>query len=186
MITKKIDDEKLRQYIRQGLSQAEIAKRFGVSRAAVSRRMSKEYDIASKRLIYSPASQEILSQKISLAKELCAVIDRNKKLLAQIDDVLDGKEDISSLDKLLSGKTSPVEALVKLQGELRKVLGLAYGIMRDLNSIKQHKEFQDTLIQILKEADPSVSKKFMDLLKARSNMGNALAAIDDEQDFMDV
>lgn len=164
MSNPKTDDATIAAMVKKGLSQAEIARRLGVTRAAINQRITRGKLESAILFQSSKVGKALLEGQLDLAIEIEAMIIRAKGILQKLDDVTEGKIPLKELDPLLSNKTSVIEAIGKTSAELRKTLQFAYDILKDLNSIKRSREFQDTVIEVLKEADPKAAQRLRDEL----------------------
>lgn len=164
MSNPKADDATIVALIKKGVSQAEIARQLGVTRAAINQRISRGKLESAILFQSSEVGRALFENQLDLAVEIETMVYRCKSILQKLDDAAEGKIPLKDLEPLLSKKTSPIEAIGKTSAELRKTLQFAYEILKDLNSIKRARDFQDTVLEVLKETDPMVAKKLRDAL----------------------
>lgn len=157
MARTKVSDGDLRAYLDEGHSQADAARHFGVSQAAIHQRL--------KRL------RRLTSQVVALEKA-GAVVDEQLTATARLDrvqHVID--EELRWAVQQARGEGADRRALVdvilKLSGEVRQQLGLQLEISRTLVDLRLFKEFQETVVQAIQEESPDTARRIIARLKER-------------------
>ena len=150
----KINDHKLLVLIdKRNLSQSAAARKLGVSRQAVSRRM-----------------QEIRGKttKIIATKKLAQAIDHKFDVIQQLVGI-----NKRTLDLLDEAEKKPEFAL-KCIGEVRAQLKLASEIYGQMYSVQAVKEFMETIQEILKDLDEDVLKEFVRRVEKKRSIRSAI------------
>jgi predicted transcriptional regulator len=186
MKEKIMGDRELASCIKRGMKHADIARHFGVTRAAVTKRIQRERDLAEMMMRSSPAAQVIFDQKIDLAMEMESLMRSSKKVLDQLNNVIDGTEPPESIEHLLASKTSPLEGLIKVQQELRKLYMFGYNVLRDIHSMKEVRKFQEIVIEELKKESPETARRVLDRFMLQTKKVAEPFTLDDEDDIIDV
>jgi transcriptional regulator with XRE-family HTH domain len=138
---------------KQNLSQSAAARKLGVSRQAVSRRM-----------------QEIRGKttKIIATKKLAQAIDHKFDVIQQLVGI-----NKRTLDLLDEAEKKPEFAL-KCIGEVRSQLKLASEIYGQMYSVQAVKEFMETIQEILKDLDEDVLKEFVRRVEKKRSIRSAI------------
>jgi hypothetical protein len=153
----KIDPDRLRQFLDAGHTQADAARHFGVSEPAIHQRLKQ--------------MQRLTSQVIALEKA-GAVVDEKltaSDRLARVQQIIDGELDWAVRKAQESGvdRTTLTDVILRLAGEVRQQLGLQLSISRTLIDLRVVREFQQTVIEIIREVDPTTSQRIITRLKER-------------------
>ncbi len=153
MKTKTINDTKLLRLIDQGLTQVQTAKELGVSKQAVHARL---------RTLRGRTTYAIAAAKVSrMVNSKIDAVEQLKIINARAHDLLKKAED-----------DAPIS--VKLMAEIRNQLRLQLDIYEMLYSLQGAAEFQESVLEVLEEANPNLRKKVISKLNEKSALRSAL------------
>lgn len=157
MAKARVDPQVLQAFIEQGHSQADAAKHFGVSESAITQRLQRMRLLGTRVVALEKAGQ--------LVDEKVAASDR----LERIQRVIDGELSWAVAEAQREGadRAALQDAILRLVGEVRQQLGLQLAISRALVDLKVVKEFQDTVIEIIREEEPDTGRRLIARLKER-------------------
>ena len=140
MTPKKINDNKLMRMFDKGCEQPEMAKVFGVTRQAISKRLLE---------LRGPIT------KIAMVREPQKIANNSFNALQQLTEI-----NRKSLEMLERAEETPEFAL-KCIREVRNQIRLAAEIQVHLFSIQEAQKFMMIVKEALKEASPDGYKEFM-------------------------
>ena len=152
MRKKAINDTELLMLVNGGMSQAQAAKKYGVSPAAVCKRLKtlrgRQVHVVAQKKIEEAASLQfdVLGQLVEI----------NTKTLS-----------------MLEGANGDPELALKCVAEVRQQLRLAADLYSQLHSIEVVNRFMQTMTNILKEVDNDTYQEF----KKRFNRERSLSGI---------
>ncbi len=177
----KIDDFELQKLVDQGVSQAEIAKRFGVSRAAVCQKLKRLEQEKTKVTVIEKAGQ-IVDDKLD-------AIDQLQKINSYANELLDllmrwNRGDDGALRILESqrrikyGKdgeelateykfSDPRQLALRSMGEIREQLRLQMEIFKTLYDMQAVREFQEEVLNTIGSVNPEIREKIIHRLRER-------------------
>ena len=170
MAKAKIDNIALQELLAAGRSQAQAARHFGVSEAAISQRVKKLTGLTS-RVVALEKAGEVVDRRLNASDRLDAVqqvID--EELRWAVAQAKRGGADRRALQ----------DTILKLAGEVRQQLGLQLNITRTLVDLKVVREFQRSVIDVIAEESPDVSRRIVGKLKERRALraSGSLPALD--------
>ena len=150
-------DAALRAYLDAGHSQASAARHFGVSEAAIHQRLKR--------------MKRLTSQVIAL-EQAGAVVDEKLSATARLErvqQVIDEELRWATEEARREGadRSALQDVILKLAGEVRQQLGLQLMITRTLVDLRVVKEFQETVVEAIREESPEVAQRIVARLKAR-------------------
>jgi hypothetical protein len=157
MAPTKVTDADLRAYLDAGHSQADAARHFGVSEPAIHQRLKRMKQLTSLVVALEKAGQ-VVEEKLTATARL-------ERVQEVIDEELRWAVQQARQDG--ADRTSLADVILKLAGEVRQQLGLQLAISRTLVDLRVVKEFQDTVVEIIREESPDVARRITDRLKAR-------------------
>lgn len=148
-----IIDTTMIRMIDDGVSQAEVARKFKVSRSAVSKRLKQlrgrtSYAVAGAKI------RRVIDSKLNVVDQLQTINRATHDLLTQAQN-----------DANLS---------VKLIAEIRNQLRLMMDIYDTLCSIEAVDEFQEVILEVLNECEPELRKEVIFRLNEKRNLRAAL------------
>jgi predicted DNA-binding protein YlxM (UPF0122 family) len=144
MARTKVNDADLRAYLDAGHSQAEAARNFGVSESAIHQRMKRMRALTSQVVALEKAGQ-VVEEKLTATARL-------ERVQQVIDEELGWAVQQARQDGADRGALADV--ILKLAGEVRQQLGLQLAISRTLVDLRVVKEFQDTVVETIRELEP--------------------------------
>lgn len=157
MAKPKIDPDLLRAFIEAGHTQADAARHFQVSEPAIYQRLKKMKRLTSQVIALEKAGA-LVDQRLSATDRLDRVqqiIDR--ELAWAVKKAEEAEVDRSAL----------ADVILRLAGEVRQQLGLQLAISRALVDLRVVKEFQETVIDIIRQERPDTARRIVARLRER-------------------
>lgn len=153
----KLCDDDLRQYLDAGHTQAQAARHFGVSEPAIHQRLKRMRQLGTQVIALEKAG-EIVDQKLHASARL-----------ERIQRVIDGELAwaVEQAQQEGADRAALQDVILKLAGEVRQQLGLQLTISRALVDLRVVKEFQETVIEIIREEAPETGRRLLARLKER-------------------
>jgi hypothetical protein len=153
----KIDPDGLRHFLDAGHTQAEAARHFGVSEPAIHQRLKQMQRLTSHVIALEKAG--------TLVEEKLTASDR----LARVQQIIDGELAWAVHKAQEPGveRAALVDTILRLAGEVRQQLGLQLSISRALVDLRVVKEFQETVIDIIRQESPDTARRIVTRLKER-------------------
>ena len=148
-----IKDTVMMRMIDSGMSQANVARKFNVSRAAVSKRLKQ---------FRGQTSYAVAGAKIG------KVIDSKLNVVDQLQTINRATHD------LLSQAQGDANLSVKLIAEIRNQLRMMMDIYDTLYSMESVTEFQEVIVEVMNSCAPELREKFISKLKEKRNLRAAL------------
>lgn len=174
---RKIDDVKLKRMVRDGKTKNHCAQHFGVSVNAVRKRLKAMDVVVGRALVMeNPETVERLTKDhFDAVEELQKIHASATDLLARLEQAQRGEIPMEDLAHILGDRASLGEFYLKTMGEVRKQLHLASEMSKQLYSIKEVQDFQNVVIETLKEADPAIARHVVEKLVARRALCSSLS-----------
>ena len=171
----KIDERKLVQYLKEGRTQAWIARRFGCSRVSVNHKIArlKSTTVAN----VAPVAGHVIAREIRTIDQLCKINRTANALLDSLETTVETVEidPITGVETRNTTKTIDQPAIaLKAMAEIRKQLEFQLGIFQSLADVKAIKEFQDTVLEVLGQEAPEIRDKVVKALVSKNAMRAAL------------
>jgi hypothetical protein len=157
MAKRKIDPEALRSYLDAGHTQADAARHFGVSEPAIHQRLKKIRQLTSHVIALEKAGT-LVEQKLTAVERL----DRVQRVIDRELDVAVRKAEEPGADR-----AALAEVILKLAGEIRQQLGLQLQVTRTLIDLRELRDFQRTVVEVIAEEVPEVGRRLVARLKER-------------------
>jgi hypothetical protein len=153
----KLTDEQLNAFLAGGHTQAQAARHFQVSESAVYQRLRRQGHRNARALSMEHGA-------IAVERQLDGA-----QRLARIQAAIDGELDWALAEARRAGadRASLVDVVLKLTGEVRAQLGLQLQISKALVDVKLIREFQEVVIDTIREQSPEVARAIVDRLRAR-------------------
>ena len=148
MARPKINPEELQRLLAEGRSQADAARHFGVSEAAISQRIQK-LKILTSRVVALEKAGDVVDQKL----------DANARL-ERVQRVID-EELCWAVDQAQqpgADRTALQDTILRLAAEVRQQLGLQLSITKTLVDLKVVREFQRSVVEVIAEESPDVAR----------------------------
>ncbi len=149
----KINDSTMFRMVNDGVPQADIARKFGVTPAAVCKRLRMLKGQTTHAMV-AGRIDKIIDNKIDTFKQL-------EKINKRANDLLD-KAEIDTQDT------------IKIMAEIRNQLKLQLELFQTMWDVRAAAEFQDTVLTVIGQVDPEIRKKILNELNSRSAIRNAV------------
>ncbi len=168
-MAQRFTDEKLLELIhQQGKSQKEAAAELDVSEAAISKRLKKIRVVVNNNTALFNAPR-LLDRQVGQMEQLEALSRQTRDLLQMIYTALHGEghdywEARTKLGRLVGPKGNMAQFLVQLQDNLRKQLDFYFQIQKEAYNIKQIKEFQEVVMDEIKQLEPDAARRIVQRL----------------------
>ena len=175
MARSRLDPAELQRFLAEGRTQADAARHFGVSEAAISQRV-QTLRIATSKVVALERAGEVVDQKL----DANARLERVQRL---IDEELRWAVDQAQQPGADRGALQ--DTILRLAAEVRQQLGLQLNISRTLIDLKVVREFQKSVTETIAEVDPSAARLIVAKLKARRALraAGSLPALDGRGGF---
>jgi len=157
MALTKVADVDLRAYLAAGHSQADAARQFGVSEPAIHQRL-KRLRLLTSRVVAMEKAAEVVEEKLTATARL-------ERVQQVIDDELAWA--VKQARQQGENRAALVDVILKLSGEVRQQLGLQLAISRTLVDLRVVKEFQETVVDAIREESPEAARRIVTRLKQR-------------------
>ena len=175
MARPKVNPSELQRVLDSGYTQADAAKFFGVSEAAISQRVQK-LRIATSKVVALERAGELVDQKLDATARL-------QRVQLVIDEELAWA--VAQAQQPGADRAKLQDTILKLAAEIRQQLGLQLNISRTLIDLKVVREFQRSVVEVIAEASPDVAQRVVARLKARRALraSGSLPALDGRGGF---
>jgi len=154
----KINLIELDRLTREGKSGVDLAKHFNVSRAAICQ-ARKKLKVNIVRTVSMDRAAQVVDTHLDMMGQLRNI---NHTINQELDRA---KQNIESAEP--KDKCSMQQIIIRLSAEIRKQLSLYLSIAETWHDQKIMAEFQQELIDILKEVSPEVKDEFVKRIKQR-------------------
>ena len=162
----RIDDEVLYQLLMErGYSQRQAADYFGVSEAAVSKRV-KALNLNLSRHVGLERAKDVADHGLDVVNQLQRI---NRVISTELDWAQREARQPGADRKGLQG------VIVDLAGEVRKQLGFQLDVLRSLYDFKAAAEFQGEVLHAIGEVSPDTRQAIIQRLTERRALRSALA-----------
>ncbi len=155
--SRKVDPDELRRYLDTGNTQADAAKYFGVTEAAISQRVQK-LRIATSKVVALERAGEVVDQRLQATERL-------ERVQRVIDDELSWA--VRRAKEPDADRSALQDTILKLAAEVRQQLGLQLNISRTLIDLRVVREFQRSVVEAISEESPDVARRIVAKLKER-------------------
>lgn len=162
-MARKFEDEELMDLLRQGKTQSECARIFGVGEAAISKR-KKRIDMAVSRDIGLFSARRIVENHISINDINEGIKRQAVQVLELINTVMNGEHlgmdywtAKQKVARLIPSKGGIGNLMTAQQSELRKVAEFELNIQEKLYSVKKVEEFQRVVLEKIEELHPDTA-----------------------------
>ena len=177
---RRIDKKKLFNMLRQGKSQTQCAKEFGVTPSAVNQ-VAKTLNLAIAKNTNLETGAVLVEEGLDSMRQLRRINDETNKLIDLLSAWVDGDpaaiktlEKQHRLGRIGKGKgvatlsfKDPKEILLKTLAECRAQVRLSLDIAQSLHNLKSVEEFQRTVIEIIGELNPEARNEIIRKLQHR-------------------
>jgi predicted DNA-binding protein (UPF0251 family) len=187
----KINDHKLLRLIdKDGLSQSAAAKKIGVSRQAVNKRL-QEIRGKTTKVVVAKKIEQVVNHKIDAIGQLTRINEYANEILDLLmrwnrgdDEALQvlesqvapkkvriGTEELEVQDVKLK---DPRELALKAMAEIRGQLKLQLEIFQALFSLQAAEEFQNVVLETIAEVDPKVRNEIIRRINDKRTVRSAV------------
>jgi len=174
MSPRKFSNIELEQLVREGNGVSEAARKLGVSKGTVSKRL-KKLNVGITKNVTLHHAGEIVKKEINAAEQLLRINETANALLDRLMKVIEGdEEELAKVLPLLGGKGSAIEAAIKIKGEIRQQLKLQLEIFQALYDMQAVAEFQKEVLEAIGEADLETRDRIIRNLQKRSAIRSTL------------
>ena len=173
-----------------GVSQAEIARQFKVSRQAVNKRL-QELRGKTTKVVVAKKIEQVVERKIDAMAQLQKINDYANEILDLLmawnrgdETALQVMESQVVTKKVRVGDEEefvrefkfkdPRELALKAMGEIRNQLKLQLEIFQALFSLQAAKEFEDTVLEVISEVDPIVRNEIIRRINKKRSVRSAM------------
>ena len=183
MPKRKIDIEKMHSMLRAGKTKVEVARHFGVTEMAIYKQ-TKGIKYHSSRSLAMERSPRIIKQNLNAVEQLQKINDYANELLDLLMRWNRGDEEAiqileSQVRKVKFGQgkdavemtefkfKDPRELAIKAMAEIRGQLALQIDIYKTMYDMKTVHDFQQAVLEIIREVDPGVRDAIIKRLRDR-------------------
>jgi DNA-binding Lrp family transcriptional regulator len=153
----KVSDDSLRAYLDAGHSQADAARHFGVSEPAIHQRLKRMRRLTS-HVVALERAADIVDERLSATARL-------ERVQRVIDEELSWA--VQEARREGGDRGALADVILKLAGEVRQQLGLQLSISRTLVDLRVVKEFQETVVEVIRSESPDTARRIVARLKER-------------------
>lgn len=165
---KKISNLELEQLVREGNGVSEIARKMGVTKGAISKRL-KALKVAITKDVTLLHAGQIVEKKLDAIAQLQKINDSANEILSQAMRRLRGEKDGSGDDGDQTLMNNPRELALKAMAEIRGQLKMQLEIFKTLYDLAAVAEFQKEVLTSIGEVAPDVRDKIIyNLQKTRA------------------
>lgn len=150
-------DAALHAFLDVGHSQADAARHFGVSEAAIHQRLKRMKRLTSQVMALEKAG-EVVEEKLSATTRL-------ERIQQVIDEELTWA--VRQARQESADRGALADVILKLAGEVRQQLGLQLQISRTLIDLREMREFRQTVVDLLCDVSPEVGRLLLARLKEK-------------------
>jgi hypothetical protein len=164
MSHRKLTDDQLNTFLAAGGSQAEAARHFGVSEAAIYQRLKRQNGRTARVMALEHAGTVVDQQLDGAAR------------LAKIQGVVDQQLDWALAEARRPGadRASLTDVVLRLVAEVRAQLGLQLQITKSLIDLKLVRAFQETVVAEIRAEAPATAQRIVDRLKERRSLRSSV------------
>jgi DNA-binding Lrp family transcriptional regulator len=157
MARTKVSDADLRAYLDAGHSQADAARHFGVSEPAIHQRL-KRLRVLTSRVIALEQAGQVVEERLTASERL-------QHAERVIFDHLAWAEEQAKQPGV--DRTQLIDTVIKVATEVRQQVMVRANLTRMLYGLRVIKEFQETVIEAIREESPDTARRIVARLKER-------------------
>jgi len=183
MPTAKIDRIKLSQMLRTGKPQVEIARAFGVTKAAITK-ARKELNITVVKNVALETAHRVVDKNLNAVEQLQKINDYANELLdllmrwnrgdTEALQILESQKKVrvkGSEEELTEYRfKDPRELALKAMAEIRGQLSLQLDIFKTLYDVEAIAQFQHEVLDAIAEVSPNVRDRIIRRLKESGSL----------------
>jgi len=192
-IPNKIDPEEMMRMVKDGRTDSEIARRFDVTPMAVNYRkrtiikhLTAIPDVQKSEL--SRHNIDTVNQLRTMNDHIIAEMKRCQRLITREDDVVLKREKLEDqvkrhpedtelakkLRDMAGGNFNNIlkiqDNIIKISGEVRKQIELQVKIYETIFNVQMVSEFQEEIIEILRQVEPELKDMIIKKLRERRSL----------------
>ena len=167
MARRKVSDPEIKRTFNKTHSVTETAKKLGVAKSTISKRLKLLTGNTTKLIVLEHASQ-VLGKEIDIFEQITKINEHANSLLDMLMNRYNG--DIEAIEELERDKyklKDPRELAIRIMAEIRGQLKLQLDIYQSIFDMKAAAEFQQEVLQAIGETSPDVRDKIMQTLTQR-------------------
>jgi transposase len=168
----KIHYPKLQQWLDEGISQSEIARRFKVNPSSVCkavRRLNK----GNAKVVTHKAIPAIVDNKIDIMQQIKTLNETLHRELRWIKNNINGVGGASAIEDIVA-RTKLQDQMIKYTAEIRKQMGTLLNVAKTLYNAEEVQAFQQIVINAIGEADPVTKKKIISELQQAGSVERSI------------
>jgi hypothetical protein len=178
----KINPVKLRQYLRSGKSQREIAKIFGVSDSAISMRR-KDLNLNMAKSVQLENAHACVLDCLDVIGQLSQLNNDSNYLLDLLMSAIRCEQDATAVLKkhqelgAIGTKMrfeDPKSLVLKVMKQIQDQLKLQINILETVTSFEAVANFQAEVIALIAEMDIDLKKKFVERLREKKAIRSSI------------
>ncbi len=175
MAKPRVNPTELQRLLDAGHTQADVARQFGVSEAAISQRV-QTLRIATSKVVALERASEVVDQKLDANARL-------QRVQRVIDEEL--RWAVEQAQQQGADRGALQATILRLAAEVRHQLGLQLNITKTLVDLKVVREFQRSVVEVIAEESPDVARRVVARLKERRALraSGTLPALDGHGGF---
>ena len=150
-----VDPTALQRFLDEGRTQADAARHFGVTEAAISLRVKKAR-IATSKVVALERAAEVVDQQLTAAQRL-------QHVQQVILDQLNWAE--TQAKQPGADRVAFIEPIVKLSAEVRAQVRLEHDISKTLIDLRVVRQFQQTVFEAISAESPETGHRILSKLK---------------------
>jgi hypothetical protein len=155
MPTRRIDPDLLRRFLEADRSQAQAARHFGVSEAAISQQVRK-LRLATSKVVALEKAGALVDDKLSASAQLAQV----QRIILEQLAWAEAQTQAPGVDR-----PKLIDTIVKLTTEVRQGLALQANLTRMLWDLNLIREFQDVVLEAIRSEAPETARRIVARLK---------------------
>ena len=157
MAQARVSDVDLRAFLDGGHTRAEAARHFGVSEAAIHKRL-KRMRVLTSQVVALEKAGAVVEEKLSATARL-------ERVQQIIDEELAWA--VTQARQEGADRGALADVIMRLAGEVRQQLGLQLAISRTLVDLRVVKDFQETVVEAIRQESPDTALRIVARLKER-------------------
>lgn len=171
----KLDPIEVERLLRSGVSQAEIAQRFGVSRAAVSICVKKNKILVQKatRIPKDARTKALVKSNTDFMGRLAQINNHTMNILDVCERAISGDaEALEQLDSL--GAKDKLDTFLKTVRAAADQIKQAVEIGKTIFDVNRQKDFEDVILAAIMAEEPEIAKRIIKRIENHKDIEKAV------------